>query len=103
LQIPELRFPVELHTKWPVLYVWKSSIRTRVLAATGYEDLNMSTSLAGTIRLAEEAGLNTTRVVPIWHFRLARLVGVPMGYFILLRKAGHDTNRGDTRGRFVGS
>lgn len=103
LQIPELRYPVELHTKWPVLYVWRSSIRNRVLAATGYEDLNMSTSLEGTIRLAEKAGLDLSRVIPVWHFRLARLAGVPMGYFILLRKSGHEINRRDTRGPFGGS
>jgi len=88
LQLPELRFPIEPHTKWPLLYVWNSSIRARVLAATGYGDLNMSTSLAGTIRLAEAAGFHTERVVPIWHLRLARLLGLPMGYFTLFRRNG---------------
>jgi len=88
LQIPELRFPIEPHTKWPLLYVWNSSVRARVLAATGYDDLNMSTSLAGVIRHAEAAGFHTDRVVPIWLLRLARLVGMPMGYFTLFRKVG---------------
>lgn len=86
LQIPELKFPIEPHTKWPLLHVWNSSLRTRILSTTGYDDLNMSTSLESTIRFAEAAGLRTDRVVPIWHFRLARIVGLPMGYFIILGK-----------------
>ena len=88
LQIPELRFPIEPHTKWPLLYVWNSSLQTRVLAATGHHDLNMSTTLVGTIRHAEAAGFRMDRVLPIWHHRLARLTGVPMGYFALFRKEG---------------
>jgi SAM-dependent methyltransferase len=98
LQIPELRYPIELHTKWPLLFVWNNSIRTRVLMATGYDDLNMSTSPERTIQLADEAGLNVVRVVPIWHFRLARLVGVPMGYFLLFKRKGHETERERQRG-----
>ncbi len=86
LQIPELRFPIEPHTKWPLLYVWRSSIRNRVLSATGYEDLNLSTSLGETTRLATTAGFAARRIVPIWHLRLARMLRLSMGYFTLFRK-----------------
>jgi len=86
LQLPELRFPIEPHTKWPFLYVLNPSRQARILAATGYGDLNMDTSLERVIWSAKEAGLQVDRVAPLWHFRLARLVGVPMGYFALFKK-----------------
>ena len=103
LQIPELKFPIEPHTKWPLLHVWNASLRSRVLAATGYVDLNMSTSLARTILFAEAAGFHTDRVVPIWHFRLARILGLPMGYFILFGKDRDWSKPRATRGLRNGS
>ena len=49
----------------------------------------MMVSLERVVRSAEEAGFRVDRVVPLWHFRLARLIGVPMGYFVLLKKGTH--------------
>jgi len=87
LQVPELRFPIEPHTKWPLLHVWNQSLQGRILAATGYQDLNMTTSLSGIKRFAEAAGLRSHRLIPLWHFPLARIAGLPMGYFISFNKA----------------
>ena len=88
LQFPELRFPIEPHTKWPVLHAWDPRLQARVLAATGYEDLNLATSLAGLLRAAQAAGFFSHRVVPIWHFRLARVARRPMGYLAVFKKDG---------------
>jgi len=85
LQVPELRFPIEPHTKWPLLHIWNPSLQTRILAATGYKDLNLSTSLPSIGAFAERAGFQTRRVIPVWHFRLARIFHVPMGYFIAFK------------------
>ena len=89
LQFPELRFPIEPHTKWPFLHLLDPSLQARILAATGYGDVNMTTSLDRVVWSAEEAGFRVDRVAPLWHFRLARLVGMPMGYFALLEKGTH--------------
>ena len=89
LQFPELRFPIEPHTKWPFLHLLNPVLQARILAATGYGDLNMMVSLERVVRSAEEAGFRVGRVVPLWHFRLARLIGMPMGYFVLLKKGTH--------------
>lgn len=86
LQFPELRFPIEPHTKWPFLHVLNSSRQARILAATGYQDLNMNTTVERVARSAEAAGFRVDRIAPLWHFRLARLIGLPMGYFALLKK-----------------
>lgn len=86
LQFPELRFPIEPHTKWPFLHVSNPSLQARILAATGYRDLNMNTSFERVVWSAKEAGFRVDRMAPLWHFRLARLVGMPMGYFALLNK-----------------
>jgi SAM-dependent methyltransferase len=86
LQFPELRFPIEPHTKCPLLPFWGPILKARVLEATGYTGLNLSTTLEQVVRCAENAGCRLRRVIPIWHFRLARLFLKPMGYVLLLRK-----------------
>ena len=86
LQIPELRYPIEPHTKWPFLYLWSSAFQSKVLAATGYDDLDLSTSAARVIQLGSESGLQVEQTIPIWHFRLAKLIRRPMGFFIALKK-----------------
>ena len=89
LQFPELRFPIEPHTKWPFLHLLNPSLQARILAATGYGDVNMKTSVERVVWSAAEAGFRVDRVAPLWQFRLARLVGMPMGYFALLKKGTH--------------
>lgn len=86
LQVPELRFPLEPHTKWPLLLVWNPSLQARILQATGYRDLNLSTSLQGIVKLATAFGFHVGQTVPVWHFRAARVLLMPMGYFLLLKK-----------------
>ncbi len=86
LQFPELRFPIEPHTKWPLLHIWKPTIQARILAATGYGDLNMSTSLPKIRRSAEAAGFRLDKLIPLWHFRLARIARLPMGYFVAFKR-----------------
>ena len=85
-QIPELSYPLEPHTKWPFLRIWNTALQGRILSATGYDDLNLSTSLAGVLDLARGTGFRTERILPIWPFRNTKLFGIPLGYFILLRK-----------------
>ncbi len=87
LQVPEMRFLIEPHTKWPLLFAWRESLQSRVLTATGYRDVDLSTSLEKVVDLAREHGLEAGRIYPIWHFRLARFLRIPMGYFIALRKS----------------
>ncbi len=86
LQLPELRFPIEPHTKWPVLYAWNRTLQARILAATGYQDLNLDTSFSGIRRVAAATGFRLHRQVPLRHFRVARIAGLPMGYFIVFTK-----------------
>lgn len=87
LQIPELRFMFEPHTKWPLLFAMKPSFQAAVLRGTGYGDVDMSASVEEARRDAEAAGLRVERVTPLWQFKVARLVGRPMGYFLVLAKA----------------
>ena len=88
LQVPELRYPIEPHTKWPLLFVWRPSFQSKVLVATGYADLNLSTSVAGVTRLCSEAGLQVEQTLPAWHSKLAKLLVWPTGHFVVLRKPG---------------
>ena len=89
LQVPELRFPIEPHTKWPLLHIWNPSIQARILSATGYEDLNMSTTIPKVKQLAEAAGLRVQKLIPLKHFRLAIIVRLAMGYFIAFTSVRH--------------
>lgn len=84
VQVPDLNFPIEPHTKWPFLLAWKRGLQGRILVATGYTDLNLSTTISHICRCARSAGFKIDRVLPIWHFRLAQIAGRPMGYFIIL-------------------
>ncbi len=88
LQVPELRYPIEPHTKWPLLHLWSPEFQARILAATGYADLNMSTSLVRIKDIAVAAGFQVDRIIFLWHFRVARIFGPPMGYFITFRAGG---------------
>ena len=86
VQVPNLRHPIEPHTKWPFLHMWSQTFQAKVLAATGYDDLDLSTSVAKVSHLGAGSGLEVVGTLPIWHFRLAKLLGQPMGFFMVLRK-----------------
>jgi SAM-dependent methyltransferase len=86
LQIPELRFPFEPHTKWPFLLMWNPALQTRILQSTGYSDLNLATSREGVENLAVASGLQVGNWVPIRHFSISRIFRMAMGYFVVLTK-----------------
>lgn len=86
-QIPELRYPIEPHTKWPLLHILRKPLQAKILTAAGYGEVKLTTSLEGILRLAGETGFEVEEVLPIWHFRVAKLFRMPMGYFVnLMRK-----------------
>lgn len=87
IQLPELRYLIEPHTKWPLLYLWSPTLQARILAATGYRDLNLSTTLSWVKSFAAAAGFSVDRVILIWHFRLAQIFRFPMGYFVAFKTA----------------
>jgi len=96
LQFPELRFPIEPHTKWPFLYLVRKPLQEQILEATGAADLNFRTSLDGIGRAATSAGLWIQRVRPIWHARWGPLLGMPMGYLVDLQNGSGTIDPGAT-------
>lgn len=87
LQIPELGYPLEPHTKWPFLRIWNTSLQRRILSVTGHDSLELSTSLDEVVDAARRMGLLPETTLPIWHFKITKLFKIPQGYFVLFRKS----------------
>ena len=81
VQIPNMRFFIEPHTKTPFLFLFPSLVRTKIVQITGIPYfLNFNVTPANLIRWFKQAKFDLTDNLDIYHTAWTRLFRTPQGY-----------------------
>jgi len=89
IQIPNLRYLVEPHTKFPLLGFLPETLRRAVMASTGSSDLQFDCTLKNVIKELEKSGFIVLGIFPHYHSRALGVLLVAPSYFIVAMKKGH--------------
>lgn len=87
VQLPNLQWPIEPHTKFPLLGFMPNPISSVVKKSESYNSLYLSTSLKKVLVWFSQAGFaNVARqkIYPDFHF--LRIFPWPLGWFLVFRK-----------------
>jgi 2-polyprenyl-3-methyl-5-hydroxy-6-metoxy-1,4-benzoquinol methylase len=94
VQIPNLRYILEPHTKWPLLHLMPSKLKEKIKEATGYSDLNLKVDVHYVTGCFADSNWSPTRVQKIFHsLGLAKLLLLPLGWFLIFECVPSRTKR----------
>jgi len=58
IQLPNLQYPFEPHTKWPLLYLLPKRLQSRIFKMIGYPYVNMEVTIKNALLMFKKAALN---------------------------------------------
>lgn len=67
VQLPNLQWFIEPHTKWPLLYFMPRSLKENVKRLTKYSELNMDVTFNNVVRMFIKARLKLLSSRKWWH------------------------------------
>ena len=85
VQLPNLQWLIEPHTKWPLLGIMPHFIREAVRKSIRYGYINFSATIKKLVRAFESTGLTLVAKESLWHSMKIRL-GYPPAYLLVFRK-----------------
>ena len=87
LQIPNLYYFIELHTKSPLLWLFPKTTRRRIVEATNPGMLlNFDVTYKALVEQFQKSGYKLASNVMIYHIKLAKLLLIPHGYLAVFHK-----------------
>lgn len=88
LQLPNLQYFFEPHSKVPFLFLLPQKIQRFVFRKLEYADVNMNLTIKGALKLLLSAGFALRKTVKIYHTEVMRLIPWAPAYMFLLQKMG---------------
>ena len=85
VQIPNLQWFLEIHTKWPLLYLMPSTVREIVKKSAGYPELNFRVTLNNLIKMFTKNLFQLLLISECWHNRKIGIPHWPQGWFLVFR------------------
>jgi len=87
MQIPNLHYFIELHTKCPFLWIFPETIRRKIVESTNPGMwLNFAVKYKALVGNFQKNGYNLASTVMIYHFRFAKLLLIPQGHLAVFHK-----------------
>ena len=86
IQLPNLQYPFEPHTKWPLLYLLPEKLQSRILEMIGYPYINMKVTIKNTLSMLKKAGFKLKETSKIYHLSIMRLLPLAPAYIFIAEK-----------------
>jgi len=86
IQLPNLQYPFEPHTKWPLLCLMPKSLRSRILKMIGYPYINMEVTIKNALSMLQKAGFKLKETVKVYHLGIMKLLPQAPAYIFIARK-----------------
>ena len=88
LQLPNLQYFFEPHSKAPFLFLLPQKIQRLIFRKLEYAYVNMNLTIKGTLKLLLSMGFTLRKTVKIYHIEAMRLIPWAPAYMFLLQKMG---------------
>jgi len=91
IQLPNLQYPFEPHTKLPLLCLMPKRLQSRILKMTGYPYINMEVTIKNALSMLQKAGFKLKETVKIYHLGIMKLLPLAPAYiFIAIKEKFHE-------------
>jgi len=88
MQIPNLKYFVELHTKCPFLWMFPEAVRNKIVEITNPGMLiNFDVKYKALVENFQQNGFKPSNTILIYHHNLTKLLLIPQGHLTMFRKA----------------
>jgi len=87
IQLPNLEYLVEPHTKFPLLGLMPGPLRRAIASSTGHPELQFSCTLRNVLSELNRAGFRVIGVIPWYHSNHLKIFSIAPSYFIVALKA----------------
>jgi len=86
IQLPNLQYPFEPHTKWPLLCLMPKRLQIRILKMIDYPYVNMEVTIKNALLMLKNAGFRLEEMVKIYHLGILELLPQAPAYILIARK-----------------
>jgi SAM-dependent methyltransferase len=86
IQLPNLQYPFEPHTKWPLLCLMPRKLQSRILKMIGYPYINMEVTIKNALSMLQKAGFKLKETVKIYHLDIMKLLPIAPAYIFIAIK-----------------
>ncbi len=87
IQLPNLQYLFEPHSKWPLLCFMPEGLQSKVFKAINYPYVNMKVTIKYALTLLYETGFRIHRVMKVYHVGIMKLLPMPPSYIFIAVKA----------------
>ena len=86
IQLPNLQYPFEPHTKWPLLCLMPKRLQIRILKMIDYPYVNMEVTIKNALLMLENAGFRLEETVKVYHLGIMKFLPQAPAYILIARK-----------------
>jgi ubiquinone/menaquinone biosynthesis C-methylase UbiE len=86
IQLPNLQYMFEPHSKWPLLFLYPKSIQSKILMMLDYVYINMSVTVNQALGLLLNEGLRLDKSLKLYHLKVMKLLPIAPSYMFILKK-----------------
>jgi len=87
IQLPNLTYLVESHTKFPLLGLMPEPLKRATVSSVGYPELQFSCTLRNVVSELNRAGFWIAGAIPYYHSNHLKILSIAPSYFIVALKA----------------
>lgn len=86
IQLPNLQYLFEPHTKWPLLCLMPKRLQLRILKMIGYPYINMEATIKNALSMLQKTGFKLKEIVKVYHLGIMKLLPSAPAYIFMARK-----------------
>jgi len=86
LQLPNLQYFFEPHTKWPLLWFMPKTIQYIIFKKLKYAYVNMNVTVKYVLNLLITEGFSLESTEKLYHLKAMKLIPFPPSYILMLKK-----------------
>jgi len=86
IQLPNLQYLFEPHTKWPLLGLMPKRLQLRILKMIGYPYINMEVTIKNALSILQKAGFKLEETIKVYHLSIMKLIPIAPAYIFIARK-----------------
>ncbi len=86
VQLPNLQYLFEPHSKWPLLFLFPKSLQSKILRMLDYAYINMNVTIKHALKLLLNEGLRLDKSLKLYHLKIMKLLPIAPSYIFIFRK-----------------
>jgi SAM-dependent methyltransferase len=86
IQIPNLQYLFEPHTKLPLLGFMPQRVQSRILRMMNYAYINFDVTVKNTLLMLQKSGFELEKTMKVYHLGIMKLLPLAPAYIFIARK-----------------